>query len=491
MTPRRAADARRLRSLCCAGLLCAAMPAQADFPALSALGQTGARISAVAIDLDTGNTLQQLNADTRLTPASPTKLVIAAAALETWPADKMFETRLLGSGKFDKGHIEGDVILQSLGDSTLDHQTLWALASQLKGSGVTSVSGRLLVNTAPFGALGCETKDRCDALKRSDTAYNAPIAAIGVDYGNWCVDVRPTNAGADAVVSGCGVAQLPIPVQGTIGTVGPKGKNTFWVERMTPDGGGDLLRVGGSIPVGAGQSVYRAMSDPALGTGLLVRQVMRESGVQLTGGVQVVHTAMPAGTYPLARIEGLSLKEQLGRMLRFSNNYIADVLTLNLAAAVQTKAPASLADAGGTLGQYVARVQKGKSAKGAPPIYSGSGLTPENELSANELANLLAVQYRNTRNFPAFYGGLVVPRQAPFGFLRSGSPAWLDRVALKTGSMNDPHSVCGVAGYLRKKSGGWMAFSVIVNGGPKQKRVPLYKSMEALRSDIDKILAQY
>ena len=47
----------------------------------------------------------------------------------------------------------------------------------------------------------------------------------------------------------------------------------------------------------------------------------------------------------------------------------------------------------------------------------------------SELASLLAHQYRDTRHFPAFYGGLVVPRDAPFQFLRTGTPAWLDRVA--------------------------------------------------------------
>ena len=64
-----------------------------------------------------------------------------------------------------------------------------------------------------------------------------------------------------------------------------------------------------------------------------------------------------------------------------------------------------------------------------------------------------------------------MPRDAPFQFLRTGSPAWLDRVALKTGTMEMPHSVCGVAGYMRKRDNGWIAFAVIVNGGPQMEHV--------------------
>ena len=106
---------------------------------------------------------------------------------------------------------------------------------------------------------------------------------------------------------------------------------------------------------------------------------------------------------------------------------------------------------------------------------SGSGLTPENELSANDLVRLLAYEYHDTRNFGSFYGGLVVPRQSPFIFLRNGSAGWQDRIALKTGTMDDPHSVCGMAGFLRKRDGGWITFAIIVNGGsdPDETRAAL------------------
>ena len=213
----------------------------------------------------------------------------------------------------------------------------------------------------------------------------------------------------------------------------------------------------------------------------------------VTGPIEVRHAGVPANAYMLAENEGLSLKEQLGRMLRFSNNYVADMLTLDMAAAQRSEAPGQLSDASRTLSDFVLKLNTashgGKAS--APALFSGSGLTPENTLSADDLVTLLAAQYRNTRNFPAFYGGLVVPRQAPFQFLRVGSPAWLDRVALKTGTMDDPHSVCGIAGYLRKKDGGWIAFAAIVNGGERMRHVPLYKAMEAARADVDSILAKY
>jgi D-alanyl-D-alanine carboxypeptidase/D-alanyl-D-alanine-endopeptidase (penicillin-binding protein 4) len=213
----------------------------------------------------------------------------------------------------------------------------------------------------------------------------------------------------------------------------------------------------------------------------------------MPGDVVVTQGALPSGVFTLAQTEGLVLREQLGRMLRFSNNYIADVLTFDLAADMTGKPPTGLADASKGLSDFVLRALRAQShaRASAPLLTSGSGLTPENELSAHDLVALLAYQYHDSRHFPAFYGGLTVPRQAPFGFLRQGSEAWLDRVALKTGTMDEPHSVCGIAGYLRKRSGGWIAFAAIVNGGSTTRHIPLYKSMEASRTDLETLLTHY
>jgi D-alanyl-D-alanine carboxypeptidase/D-alanyl-D-alanine-endopeptidase (penicillin-binding protein 4) len=327
---------------------------------------------------------------------------------------------------------------------------------------------------------------------RSDTAFNAPLSAVGIDYGNWCVSVQPTTAGAPAMVRGCGVSRLPIPVEGTIATSAAQSKKTFWVERAT-NAGIDILRVGGQMPVGARERVYRAMSNPAMGVGLLLRESLREVGVSAPGDVVITQGALPGDVFELAQTEGLVLREQLGRMLRFSNNYIADVLTFDLAADMTGRSPAGLADASKGLSEFVQHALQAQSHAriSAPLLLSGSGLTPQNELSAHDLVALLAYQYHDSRHFPAFYGGLTVPRQAPFGFLRQGSEAWLDRVALKTGTMDEPHSVCGIAGYIRKKSGGWIAFAAVVNGSSTVRHIPLYKAMEASRTDLEALLARY
>ncbi len=310
----------------------------------------------------------------------------------------------------------------------------------------------------------------------------------GVDFGNWCLLVRPGVPGAAAALQGCGVNQLPVAVVGQIRTVAASARQTFWVERVT-DAKGDQLRVGGDIPSGPAQQLYRAMSDPVLGAGLLLKEMLRELGVSMTGEVVTAVAAPPATARMLADVQGLPLGEQLGRMLRYSNNYIADVLTLDLAAEVSGTSPAQLSTAATVLSDFLARLET--PAGPTALLHSGSGLTPENLLSAHDLVTVLAHAYRETRRFPTYYAGLMVPRDAPFGFLREGKDAWLDRVALKTGSMDVPHSVLGIAGYLRKRDGGWIAFAAIVNGGPDRAHVPLREALQAARSDVEDLLERY
>ena len=482
-----------LSLLLCAAAALAALPAHAQWRALQGLQRRGALVSAAAIDLDDDDhVIEQLNAAHRLTPASLTKLATAAYALQTWSPGMMFETRLLANAPVVRGRVAGDLILQGAGDPSLDDESLWQLAAELHGAGVSAVSGDLFVDPAPFGVVTCETQDRCHALELSDSAYNAPLASVGVDFGNWCIVVRPTVPGAPALVRGCGVARLPIPVQGVIRTVGRGARQTFWIERRT-NADDDMLQIGGDVPVGDDQTVYRSMSNPLVGVGLLLKETLREIGVEVAGPVVVRASRPPPYSYVLGDVEGLSLQEQLGRMLRFSNNYIADVLTMDMASSVDDHPPLALASAGRLLSDFVQQVEAHDRpvSQVPPPIYSGSGLTTDNRLSAEDLVRLLTYEYHDARLFPAFYGGLVVPRDAPFVFLRQGDPAWLDRVALKTGTLDDPRSVCGIAGYLRKRNGGWIAFAAIVNGGPRWKHVPLYQAIGAERADVESLLRRY
>jgi D-alanyl-D-alanine carboxypeptidase/D-alanyl-D-alanine-endopeptidase (penicillin-binding protein 4) len=390
--------------------------------------------------------------------------------------------------------LHGDLILRGGGDATLDETTLWALAAQLRGAGIRRITGKLVVERAPFGELECDTIDRCGSLRRSNRAYNAAPSAIGVNYGSWCVSIRGGKPGEPATAGGCATGELPIALDGSVQTVA--GNGSLRVDRNT-DANGDRLHVGGTITQGELRQVHRAMSDPAAGAGLILRSILVQTGVVIEGRVETTANAVTNAEQVLAHVDGLPLQEQIGRMMRWSNNYIADVLTMGVALERNKTAPASLAEASQVLSKLVINARLPSPGAGAaasndlPVLDSGSGLTTTNQLSALDFIGVLRRGYQDTRRFPAFLGSFVVPRDASFDFLQRGNGDWLDRVALKTGSLTEPVSVNGIAGFLRKKNGGWMAFAIIVNGGDKLRQIGHERALSAARADLETLLKKY
>ena len=466
----------------------AASPSAPALSQLSRLSADGAAVSALVWDLDADQAVAQLGATDRLTPASLSKIVIAAAALDAWAPDHSFPTELRSATAVVDGVLTGNLVLRGSGDATLDETTLWALAAQMRAAGIRRVTGNVLVERAPFGELSCDTIDRCAGLRRSSRAYNAAPSAIGVNYGSWCISVRAAAGARLATVGGCATGDAPLPITGTVQVTA--GGAALGIERTTDDSG-DRIRVSGSMAPGTERQVHRAMSDPAAGTGLILRSILQQTGITVVGKVET--TALPVvAAQLLAKVDGLPLQEQIGRMMRYSNNYIADVLTMGVALARSGTAPRSLAEAAQSLSELV-RKANGTATLGdpGPLLDSGSGLTTSNRLSAADLVNVLRREYQDSRRFPAFYGSLVVPADASFAYLRGGNADWQARVALKTGSLTEPYSVNGIAGYLRKKRGGWMAFAIIVNGTNRLRQLPHDQALRAQRSAIEAVLTAY
>ncbi len=78
------------------------------FPALKKLSAEQTHVSALAVKLDNPRIIWRMNAAHRLTPASLSKLYVAAAALKRWGPNKSFSTPLLAKGRMHNGVLRGD-----------------------------------------------------------------------------------------------------------------------------------------------------------------------------------------------------------------------------------------------------------------------------------------------------------------------------------------------------------------------------------------------
>lgn len=461
----------------------------AELAALKILQQEGYEVAGLVVDLESGRRVAELNPDKLLTPASVTKLYTAAHALEVWGPDYRFETDLLMRGERNGPVVNGDLIFKGGGDPALTNEGLWRLAMDVAQSGITVVKGDLIIDESRFGRVACVIHDRCKAEKNSWHTYDALLSSASVNHGNVAIIVTPGPAVETSAKVRLDPYPLPsIEIDGNVKTVEGYGLN-FGVSRFsTPES--ELLKVSGTIGVGSGtHRLYRSVGHPARLTGELFKAFLHQVGVDIQGRIQVSEEKV-AGKR-LTTYQGRPLSETIANMLYYSNNSIADLLTLNLLVEKRPEVPVSLPIAGSVLQNFAHEMRRKApftgGNKGRAQLYDGSGLNPDNKLAPEDLVAMLTEVYKRTQDFPFLLGGLRVPAQSPSRGL-SGSGELLNRISTKTGGLSQPVSVHTLAGYLRFKDGGWGAFALLANG-TRSKRIYRDKAFEAMRRDLQELKA--
>ncbi len=484
-----------MRTLAALMLALYCLPGLAATPSLAplrGLAKHGARVSALLLRLDNGASLASLNDRLALTPASVSKLYVAAAALNQWGPDYRFTTRFLGTGPVKDGVLAGDLVFAGAGDPALTNEQLFLLVRRLAERGIHAVEGKLVIDAGYFGRIACVTGDRCAARRASHNAYDALLSSAAVNFATAEIVVMPAaRPGQPAHVK---VAPVDIPAIEIVNKVKTGPSDAGWsigIERHT-DHGRDVFVARGTAPAGADPRRYwRALGHPDAATASLVEALLSESGIRIEGGVRIEHGSTAQGR-TLAQIHGQPLWLQLRRMLTWSNNFMADTFTLDLLRTTEPP-PLELRDGGQLLTRlgHTMEAHSGLwSDKDRPrlKLESGSGLTTSSRASARDLVALLADIYRRPGLFPSFLGSLTVPEYTPVNMLKDPRDrSWMHAIAAKTGSLDRPHSVFALAGYARLADGHWGAFAVLINGTRKHE-VPLATAIDATREALSPFL---
>lgn len=465
--------------------LCASSSLFADFNRLGQLQDKGFSISAEArlLDADSGSNplLGSLNPERQLSPASVTKAYLAAAALERFGPQHRFTSQLVSLGSVDDGVLRGDLVFEGGGDPGLTTENLWRLVQRLHLAGVREVDGALVVSQWRFGPVECITTDRCNARTRVANAYSAPLSSAGVNFGSWCVNVAPAaSAGEPARVGLCDSQTSLITIENQVVTRPANSGTEISAERLT-DERGDVMRLTGQISTNASaQDIYRGAGDAADKTAQVLMGMLNQAGIQVREPWRVSSTQPPSNAQRLAAVDSQPLQELLLRIMNYSNNYMADVLALDLVDAPQ----AQLRQAGQAIETYA----QGLPGHGPLTMYSGSGLTTENRTSAQGVNVMLENMFHQSALFPSFVASFQSPANGVMRFIRRGSPTFQNNVMLKTGTLNQPFAVRAAAGYFRTAQGRWGVFSVMVNGSSSTPYLSWPEVLDPLSLDLDAMI---
>lgn len=438
--------------------------------------------SVLFVRLKDQKVLYSQNSQQTLIPASVTKLVTAAAALDTLTPHFQFETNFYHTGKRDGHMIKGDLVIVGSGDPLFISEKLWQLAADIRHLGIRVITGRIIIDNSIFDS---ELRDssRKHSRKRSTHAYDAPLSAFAVNFNTFVIAAAPgPSVGKPGQVDMDPYPLRLVRIQNKSRTTRSGYKSSVRVSRLSGKTTGTQMMVSGNLALGSKiKKVYRSVGDPISAAGEQVRAFFNKEGIIIQG--QVVAGKRPQYAKLLTKVEGYPLRRIIESLNKYSNNYVADVLVKKLGAQM-TRRPGSLKDGIQVLRSFLKRKIGIKS----PFILeTGSGLSPENRLSAHQMIKLLAYMERRFDLFPEFLNSL--PAAGYDGTLhdRFDENRGKGVVRAKTGTLTAPVSVASLAGYVRHQSHGLVAFAIIENGSPGYKQPSLYD----LRKRQDKALETF
>lgn len=419
---------------------------------------------------DHGQSLYSLNEERLMVPASLTKILTAAAALDYFTPGEKFVTTLQSDGSIVGSSLKGNLYFKGSGDPTFVSENMWYLVNEFTRNQITQIDGSLVVDDLLFDS---ERFDPGRDPNRVDRAYDAPIGAASMNWNSINVFVRPALKAGDPAMVFADPYSAYIKLINNVKTGGKI--PTINLERI--DGKtGDTLRVSGNIPVGQNEIVkYASVSKPDYWTGEYLREFLKQRGITVTGSVTVGKT--PSSAKVLAKVDGRPMYEILSDMMKFSNNYIAEMLTKHFA----IKSGKSQGTMAVGLQAIALSLQKRGLTSADFSLTSPSGLSQKNRIKAKKLGELLISVHKDLKIFPEFASSY--PIGGVDGTLKSrlkGTKAE-GRVRGKTGLLS---GAIGLAGYAGRSDGTTISYVFLYNGGGDVTRVwSLFDQMAVILVD--------
>ena len=404
--------------------------------------------------LERNERLFDLNPQALMVPASTTKLVSVATAVDAVGWTYQFTTTLRGSGPIEDGVLRGDLLVVGSGDPAIggrggDDLSAWIAA--LKAAGIHRIDGRVVGVDDSY-----EEPRPGFAWSWDDLGYStgAIFGALNVAENRLTVTVAPGSApGAPTTLTyNTDLEELPLTNRSITGAVGSP--VLVWPE-MRP--GESALTVAGSVPVGS-MPVTLSVSagNPTVWFARVLRRRLVTSGIDVTGpavdgddiGINAADGAAILYTYrshPLSEIVRPLLKESI-------NLYGEAVQRLNASGPIPHTNDQALDGIKQRLVAWGIRAD-------AFQLVDGSGLSRRDVITPDALLTILTRMYDPAGMSPWMTALPIAGVDGTLAARMKGTPGE-NNVRAKTGTMSN---VRALAGYVTTLGGDRVAFAAIVN----------------------------
>jgi D-alanyl-D-alanine carboxypeptidase/D-alanyl-D-alanine-endopeptidase (penicillin-binding protein 4) len=442
----------------------------------------GASVSFLAKEVKSGEILYSYDPERKLTPASVTKTITTATALELLGKDFRFETSLKYDGNIDNGTLDGNLFICGSGDPTLcssEMETakdsivaLWA--SAVKKTGILKINGRIIADESIFDTEGVSMK-----WLREDLGSNYGQGSYGINIfdNRFNLYLNTDVAGTKPTVLYCEPSMPSLKFYNYL-TAQTIAADSFYItgypyanERYLYGvvcAKHDHLKIEGDIP------------DPPLFAAQYFCEYLKNQGVEIIGEPSCHRLLSQAGEWPPIERKTLITTHSptLDKIIRTTNvvshNMYADVLVKTLGLRYQPQAGETISSFECGTKIVINHWEKKGLNTALLNLYDGSGLASTDKITTAFLCDLYVYMAKKSDVFNPFFESL--PQTGVEGTVRSflkGSALQGNR--LKSGSMS--YVQC-YGGYITK-NGKQYAVALLVNNF-SGKRDMMRKAIEEL-----------
>lgn len=420
-------------------------------------------VSYKMVDLETGEVVASRNSAKCATPASVTKLITTATALELLGADFTFDTYIETDGTLlEDGTLDGNLIIRGGADPTLgsiylgDRNFISTFASAVQRYGIRRITGDVVASS------GC--LDHCPVpLKWSweDIGAHYGAGAYGLSaYDNTCIITLKTGkAGSRPQIMSIWpdlqgirtINELSVPVIPQDSVVvfnAPYSRQRILQGVVSPDRNNYVVK--------------SSISNPPLLVAEYLHRELVDRGVEVSGKAAVDDTTVFAVVDTVYVNHSRPLKEII-RLTNFKSNNLYAELTFRRLACTEGVRGATSAMSLGVVRDYWKN--RGVDVQSLF-LYDGCGLAPQNGFSADFLTDVL-LEMSKSPNYGYFYESLpTAGKEGTVGALLRNTPLE-GRARVKSGSISGVQSY---SGYITSVSGRKYAFTVMVNNYACKRR---------------------
>ncbi len=382
-----------------------------------------------------------LNQFEKKIPASVSKVLTSFAVLNRFPLGSHFSTQVFYDQK--------NLYLKGGGDPSFVSENMWFLVNELTRQNLKTIPGDIVVDDSLFDQIRFD-ESRED--KRVDRAYDSPVGAMSFNWNAVNVYVKPTKVGQKAQVI-IDPENDYFDLKNNVMTVSGTPKKDLIISVSNPE---KLISLSGEVSARIPEKAYfKSVSDPEIWAGANLKAFLKQRGVQVLGKVRV--GKVPEKAELLTSVDSKNLSYILSDMNKFSNNFVAEMLTKNLAAQ-DNKSNASLKQ-----GVDIIRAELHKIGLTAKEfeIENPSGFTRNNRLTAHALNLVLTNIKNNFSMFPTFLESLPIAGVDGTLKKRMKDTEAQGFLRAKTGYLT---GVVSLAGYAGRKDGSILTFSFLYNG---------------------------